>query len=129
MARVLVVDDEEPIRVLLAQVLRRAGYAVTCAVNGDDALRCLHAEPADLVVTDLIMPGKEGIETITDIRREYPGVGIIAMSGGGRAGPGNYLALAERLGADRSLAKPFDRNVLLEAIREVLAEKAKLKGQ
>jgi DNA-binding response OmpR family regulator len=122
MAHILVVDDEELVRTLLEQVLTREGHIVMCAANGDEALRCLREQPTDLMITDLIMPGKEGIETITDARREFPDMKIIAMSGGGRVGPGNYLSLAGKLGADRVFAKPFDHRILVGTVREVLAD-------
>lgn len=128
MFRILVVDDEELVRTLLGQILVREGYTVVCASNGEEAMRCLREEPADLMITDLIMPGKEGIETITDARREFPDMKIIAMSGGGRVGPGNYLSLAEKLGADRVFAKPFDHELLVRTVREVLEELAASDG-
>jgi len=82
----------------------------------------MHREnPMDLVITDIIMPEKEGLEIITEFRREYPSVKLIAISGGGRIGPANYLKMAKLLGAERTFAKPVDTSQLLSAIEELLA--------
>ena len=84
------------------------------------AARLYREDPTDLIVTDLIMPHKEGLELITELRRDFPGVRIIAISGGGRLGPEEYLPIARKLGALHTLAKPFDRKDLLEAVEDVL---------
>jgi CheY-like chemotaxis protein len=118
MARILVVDDEQQIRLMLRQMLERLGHQVVEAAGGNEAIRSYREDPADVVIMDLIMPDKEGIETISEIRRDYPDARIIAMSGGGRMGPGNYLELATRLGAQRTLPKPFS----MADIQSVLAE-------
>ena len=77
--------------------------------------------PADLVITDLIMPEQEGLETITSLKKEYPGIKIIAISGGGRIGPEAYLPAAQELGADRVFSKPFDVRELAETVKELLS--------
>ncbi len=123
MTRILVVDDEPQIRTLLRIILEKEGYQVVEARDGEEALNVFHREPADLIITDLIMPGKEGIETIREFRKRFPKVKIIAMSGGGRAEPQGYLHLAQRLGAAKTLAKPMSRNEILEAVAEVLTAK------
>ena len=79
------------------------------------------SDPADVVITDIVMPEKEGLETIQELRRDFPGAKIIAMSGGGRIGPKGYLKLAEKLGASRAFAKPFDRMEMVSAVDELLA--------
>ena len=117
---ILVIDDDEPIRELLRAILEREGYRVLEAPDGDEGLKQFTETPTDLVITDLIMPGKEGIETIRDLRQKFPGVKIIAVSGGGRIGPDSYLKMAKGVGALRTLRKPFDRTVLLKTVEEVI---------
>ena len=121
MTRVLVIDDDAGVRDLMQRVLADAGYLVACAVNGMDGLKTFQEFRPDLVVTDMIMPGKEGIETIRDLRSHDPAVPIIAVSGGGRVGSLDVLSLAEKFGANRILAKPFSGSALLNAVRGVLA--------
>ena len=118
--RVLIIDDDEQLRALLREILERAGFAVVEAANGVEGLRLFRGDPADLVITDLIMPDKEGVETILELRREFPEARIIAISGGGRNGCANYLPIAARLGARRTLAKPFSRQEILDSVRETL---------
>lgn len=120
MARILVVDDEDSLRRLLKAVLERAGHDVITANNGFEAVRLVDAEPFDLVITDLIMPEMEGIQTIGQLRRLAPDTKIIAMSGGGRGSAGDYLDLAKQLGATMSLAKPFTPDSLLAAVKSTL---------
>jgi CheY-like chemotaxis protein len=120
MARILVVDDDGEIREVIKQILLRSGYEVTPAANGQEALDLQKANPADLIITDLIMPEKEGLETIMEIRRDYPSVKIIAMSGGGKIGPDNYLKTAKVLGAHMVLSKPFELGELLKAVKNLL---------
>ena len=120
MQRILVIDDDEQMRALLRDILERAGYEVTEAQHGLEGLKLFRARPADLVVTDLIMPEKEGVETILELRAEFPEVPIIAVSGGGRNGPRDYLEIAARLGARRTVAKPFTRQEILAAVQQSL---------
>ena len=120
MANILVIDDEVDIRGFLRIALERDGHAVTEAGDGAAGTRILAAQPIDLVITDIIMPNKEGIETIIEARRDNPGLRIIAISGGGRGGA-DYLKVAERLGADRTFAKPLSPTALVEAVRELVA--------
>lgn len=114
--RILIVDDDVQIREALQLLLKRQDHQVFVATNGEEALKIFRDEPADLVITDIIMPGKEGLETILELRERFPGVKIIAISGGGRVGPGNYLKIAMEMGADQVLVKPFKSEDLLEAI-------------
>ena len=104
-------------------MLSDAGYTVTTASGGVEALKLIHNNPFDLVITDLIMPDKEGLEIIMALCRHTPRPKIIAMSGGGRIDAKEYLAPARLLGAQRTLAKPFSNAELLEAVAQVLAEK------
>lgn len=120
MARVLVVDDEELIRFTLRQMLEKAGHDVVEAVNGRDALHRLEELPADLVITDIIMPEKEGLETIVELRRRRPDLKIIAISGGGRTKTSDYLDVAERLGADSAIAKPLRHQTVMDAVNKAL---------
>lgn len=122
MAIILVIEDDNSFRSVLVQMLAKAGYDVLQAENGNQALgHCKETSP-DLVLTDIIMPDKEGLETIQELLGICPNIKIIAMSGGGRFGPGSYLPLAEKLGAKKTLQKPFLREQLLSAIKEVLEE-------
>lgn len=121
MSRILIIDDDEQIRSLLRQMLERAGHQIIDAGNGVEGMQIFRAETPDLVITDLIMPEKEGIETLTELRREFPTVPVIAMSGGGRLGTRDYLPIAKQLGARRTIAKPFSRDEMLEAVKSVLA--------
>lgn len=121
MPSILLVDDDEQLRTMLSEVLRRAGYEVQEACNGNEATKMYSSHQTDLVITDLIMPDKEGLETIREIRHTNPGVRIIAMSGGGRNGFVNYLRVAKTFGAQVVIEKPFSHQEILEAIRHVLA--------
>ncbi len=120
LARILVADDDECMRSVLREMLERAGYEVMEASNGIIAMILQKENPADLVITDILMPEKEGIETILELKRDFPEVKIIAISGGGRGGSEEYLAIAGKMGAETTLAKPFMRKELLKAVRELL---------
>jgi hypothetical protein len=112
--RVLIVDDEAGVRELLRETLTAAGFAVSVCGDGAQAVAKLAAEPVDLLITDLVMPGQEGIETIAQARREYPQLKILAISG---FSSGEYLRMAKVLGANETLAKPLDLAVLVERVR------------
>ena len=120
MARILLIDDDRLVRQSIRLALTESGHQVDEAENGADGLERAAAAPPDLVITDLIMPEREGIETILALRRIAPGLPIIAMSGGGRIGPGDLLAAAKRLGATTTLRKPFDDVQLMAEIDRVL---------
>jgi DNA-binding response OmpR family regulator len=120
MQRILLVEDEDGLRKLLRLNLTTMGYEVSEATNGKEALAIQESEPADLILTDLVMPEKEGIETIGEIRKKYPTAKIIAMSGGGRASAENYLKIAKIMGADLVIAKPFSFQDLETAIATLL---------
>ena len=122
MARILVIDDDDLIRKLVSKTLERAGYEVAASADGRDAARLYRREPADLIITDLFMPEKEGLEVIMELRRESPDVKIIAISGAGSLGPTGYLEVARMIGASRTLAKPFGEKELLAAVGELLDE-------
>ena len=99
MSRILIVDDDESLNKMLCRVLDRAGYKTTGALNGVEAVRFYRQEPFDLIVTDIFMPEQEGIATILELRRDFPDIKIIAMSGGGNTGMKDYLNMAKLLGA------------------------------
>ncbi len=120
MACILVVDDDPGIREVLSEALTFHGHEVVVATDGAQGLRVAASTPPDLVITDIVMPEKEGLETIMELRRTWPELKIIAISGGGVAGPQGYLLPAEKLGADRSLAKPFRIDELLRVVDELL---------
>ena len=120
MRNILVIDDDTQIRSMLRRVLEREGYVVEEACDGLEGLRIYRENPADLVITDIIMPNKEGIELIKDLLHEFPDIKIIATSGGGNMPPQLYLGLAEGLGVDQVFAKPFDIKELLAAVKALL---------
>ena len=120
MARILLVDDDDHVRRPVQMNLTRTGHQVTEARNGREAMDIYRREQFDVVITDLIMPEQEGLETIQQLKRQNPKVKVIAISGGGRLSANNYLQLAERLGAQRTLAKPFTTEELVKAIAEVM---------
>ena len=120
MAHILVIDDEAMIREMFRRILELEGYIVSEAAEGNEALARCREQCPDLIITDLIMPDKEGIETIIEILRDCPETRIIAISGGGRITAREYLELAETFGADRTLSKPIGRDELLAAVRALL---------
>ena len=120
MSNILVIDDDQAICLLLQRGLEAQGHRVTVAHDGKKGLAAHQVTPADLVITDLIMPGMEGIETIIEMRHRSPGVKIIAMSGGGMGKGGDYLQIAEKFGAQRIIAKPFTIRKLAQLVTEVL---------
>lgn len=122
MASVLVIDDDQEVREFLVTVLERAGHVVIAAVNGRDGVAMFRANPVQVVITDIIMPEKDGIETILDLRREHPDLKVIAISGGGRTTPENYLHSARLLGADRAIRKPFKNEDILQAVADLTAD-------
>jgi len=118
--RILVVDDEKPIRDILEHALTSSGFHVHTAADGFEALSLARHHRFDLVITDMVMPGKDGIETIMELRRTLPGIKIIAMSGGQSTGSGDFLPLAKTLGASAVLKKPFNRETFFDSVRGVL---------
>jgi DNA-binding response OmpR family regulator len=123
MKHILVVDDDEAIRSLLKTILEREGYEVSSAADGKEAIRLFRRNPSDLIITDIIMPEQEGLKTIFDLRQEHPDVRIIAISGGGQYGLGEYLDAAAAFGADETFSKPFDRTELVKSVRHLLSRK------
>ncbi len=118
---VLLIEDDDFVKNMLKQTFEREGYTVATAANGRIGIRLYESNPFDVVITDLIMPDMEGIETITHLRKINPKVKVIAISGGGRNRPDDYLHLAAKLGAVKTFVKPVDRNALLDAVRELVS--------
>lgn len=121
MSRILVIDDDDDVRGVVVESLKTAGHEVFSASNGAEGLAFQEKHGADLVITDLIMPEMEGIETIRAFHGAFPAVGIIAMSGGGRSlDARSYLSVARELGADIVLPKPFGAQALIDAVHKLL---------
>lgn len=120
-ARILVADDDERCREGALDILQHEGYDVTVARDGNGLLRAYCEQPADLVLCDLFMPGKDGLELISELLKKFPQARIVAMSGGGYNGVLSVLQIARHLGAKDILAKPFGRAKLLEVVSRVLA--------
>jgi two-component system, chemotaxis family, chemotaxis protein CheY len=118
---ILIVDDDTQIRTLCRVVLEDAGYRVRMASQGAEALRLLDEAPADLVICDIFMPDKDGLETIPELRRRWPETRVLAISGGAGNLP-DFLPTARRFGAVRTLQKPFTRDALLETVAAALGE-------
>jgi len=121
MRAILVVDDDPQVLEVVGEMLRLAGYRVSTAVDGRDAVAQFRGNAFDLVITDLIMPEKEGLETIAEMRKVRGDIPVIAMSGGGRIGPTDYLETARYIGANATLAKPFARSELIALVSDLLA--------
>ena len=131
MARILVIDDEQYVRTALQEVLEREGFEVAAASDGRKGLALLEDEGADLVITDVIMPGIDGVATLEQIRTSHPEIPVIVISGGGNVAPMDYepgaistsayLASAARAGASCTLTKPFNRQELMSAVSELLS--------
>ncbi|MEZ5549836.1 MAG: response regulator [Pseudomonadales bacterium] len=120
MSTILVVDDDTQVLEVMSEMLRLEGHTVAVAENGQQAVEQIRDHYFDLVITDLIMPEKEGLETIADIRRHHSRMPIIAISGGGRVGPTDYLETARFIGANATLAKPFGRQELISTVSHLL---------
>lgn len=121
MAYILIIDDDAMILDLLCEIFASEGYQTAGAANGKEGLKMYQEHPADLIITDMIMPEMEGLETIMAIRKDNPEAKIIAISGGGRNSPDDYLVLAKNFGAKATFSKPAERQALLTAARELLA--------
>jgi len=122
MAKILVLDDEPSILLMIKKMLEKAGYEVSVALNGKEGMKLFEKDRHDLVITDIIMPEKEGLETIFELRRLYPQLKIIAISGGGRISPDGYLPGAKLLGADMVFPKPLVQKDFLNAVATLLNE-------
>ena len=123
MANILLIEDDNDLRATIARLLQSHEHTVLEAPDGEKGLRIYQRNAIDLVITDIFMPEKEGLQTIIELKRAHPALKIIAISGGGRHGKLEYLKHAKYLGADRTIEKPVDYEVLLDAIAKVLGDK------
>jgi len=119
-ARILVIDDDPDVRGSLSKILTRAGYEVVVAADGAAGIELQHKEPADVIITDIFMPGVDGLQTIRQLKKEGSGVRIIAVSGGDRTGTVDLKEHARLMGAFKVLAKPFEMDDVLAAVKEAL---------
>lgn len=124
MKRILVVDDEEQIRSMLTQMLEHEGFEVDTAENGEEGMNLITRHAYDLIITDMIMPIKDGLKLIMELVRDYPDQRILAISGGGAIKAERYLTMAGYLGDDiGTLEKPFKRETLLALVNEQIGVK------
>ncbi len=123
MARIIVIDDQEPIRRVVRRALEKEGHEVLEASDGEIGEQLLERSPADVVITDIFMPGQDGILTLRQIRKRFPAVKVIVMSGGDSTGMMDLRRDAELLGAVKSLPKPFNARDIVDVVRAVLDEK------
>jgi len=121
MATILVIDDETLVRGTLRRILTKAGHAVVEADDGKRGLIEFARECPDLVICDILMPNKEGLETIRELRQTKSAVPILAISGGGRLGTSDFLRFAKGLGANAALSKPFSADEIVETVGSLLA--------
>ncbi len=122
MARILIIDDNEMVRDILHDLLEEEGHELRLASEGIEGLEQLNDFDADIVITDILMPGQEGIETIQELRFKKPKIKIIAISGGGTRFGVSFLDMAEKLGANITLSKPIDASLLVESVNRLLQE-------
>ncbi len=122
--KVLVIDDDAQVRGYIALVLQRAGYDVSVAADGAEGLRMNQELSPDIVISDIFMPGKDGLEVLREVKAEPHGPTLIAISGGSPRVPGDYLNVARNFGADAVLQKPFSPDKILEAISDCIAAAA-----
>lgn len=120
MAKIYVFDDELSILLMIKKMLEKAGHEVEIALNGREGMELFQKNVPDLLITDIIMPEKEGLETIFALRGKYPNLKIIAISGGGRISPDGYLPGAKLLGANMVFQKPLDQKEFLQAVSLLL---------
>ncbi len=117
---ILLIEDDKELRTMLKTALVKKDYTVLEADNGKDALIQFKPRLTDMVITDLIMPEEDGLKVIMKMREKKPGIKVIAISGGGKAGPGSYLNLAKALGANAVFSKPFSLGDLISSIENLL---------
>ena len=120
MTKVLLVDDDEVIRETLSDALKLRKFVVSCLSDGTKVLTEIEENDYDIIVLDIVMPNKEGLETIQDVRKVNPKIPILAISGGGRTAPSSNLAIAKMMGANDTMIKPFDSFSLAKKINKIL---------
>lgn len=122
MPSILIIDDDPQIRKLLRKIIEAAGYQALVASNGNEGLKIFKESRPDLLIIDIIMPEKEGLETIIELKRIDSAVKVIAISGGGKLKPNIYLPMAKKLGAAETISKPIDKTELLDKVKSVLSD-------
>ena len=125
MARIMIIDDDHAVRDALGELVHAAGHDICTAAEGSQALDRLPSFRPDLVITDILMPGMEGMQTIYELRKRQPELPIIAMSGGSGFRDMDYLKTAERIGASHTLCKPVEPASLIAAIQGLLSTAAR----
>jgi DNA-binding NtrC family response regulator len=121
MARIFLIDDDNSFREMLRKTLAHFGHTVIEARNGKEGMEMFPHANADLLITDIVMPEKEGLEILMELQKRQPPVKIIAISGGGRVSANDYLRIAKLMGAAKVLAKPFSNEALMAAVNELLS--------
>jgi len=120
MKKLLIIDDDEQFRAFMSEALSDKGYDVLTASNGNEGLKSIASDNPDLVITDIVMPEKEGVEVIMELQQSESSIPIIAMSGGNLGNADSYLKMAKKLGADAVISKPFQLNNLISEIEKLL---------
>ncbi len=123
MSRILIIDDEPEILEALKEVFEKEGYEVDVALDGREGLIIYNQRPADVVILDIIMPDKDGFETINELKEKFSDVNIIAISGGGAITAEKYLEIIKHYGVKYTFRKPIGKEKLIEAVKEILGEK------
>ncbi len=122
MARILLIDDDEQLRNAIIKLLTYEGYDITDTCDGNEGLRLHRENPFDVIITDLIMPGKSGFETIEEFTNTFPDVKIVAISGVTFDGEDEVFNRARRLGVQHTITKPFTKKILLSILRDISCE-------
>lgn len=122
MKRIAVVDDDSEVRAVLVAILLEEGYEVLEASNGIEAMQLVRSHPIELMILDMLMPEMDGLETISALGKASVQMKIIAITGGGRISPENYLQMAKAMGANRTITKPFHYEEIADSVKELLAE-------
>lgn len=120
MARILLIDDDPLVLNVFQQILEAAGHQIVTATDGQQGIDYYNQHPTDLIITDMVMPVKDGLKMIMELERDHPDAKIIAISGGGVIEPERYLSLAESIGTKKTLTKPIAKDALLLAVSEAL---------
>lgn len=120
MARILLIDDDDSVRTVLLLTLKHFGHLVVEARNGSEGIELFRHGGADLLITDIVMPEKDGLEVLMSLKRAQPSLKVIAISGGGRNSAHDYLQIARLMGAGKVLEKPFTSDMLMGAVNELL---------
>jgi len=120
LARILIIDDDISVRIALRILLQKAGHETVEALNGKEGLRVFNQNPTDLIITDILMPERDGVETLLEIRAHHPDVKVMAISGNAA----EFLPILEDLGAQHTMTKPFNADEVLEAVQNLLGEES-----